>query len=87
MAIRKFPIVGAVPRWMLWTNVLGERTRMHPTTTSTTWVTKSMTARKMFRPAASLTPTTLIAARSATITIPPITSPGEWRSGDQKTPR
>ena len=57
--------------------VLGESTRMQPTTTSTTCVMKSATARNTFSPAASLTPNTLIAASTATITIPPITSPGE----------
>ena len=72
---------------MLWTSVLGESTSTQPTITSTTCVMKSAIARNTLSPVASVTPTTLIAASTATITIPPITSPGEWRSGDQKTPR
>jgi hypothetical protein len=39
----------------------------------------------MFRPADSLTPTTLIAARIAMMIAPATMSPGEWRSSDQKT--
>ena len=55
--------------------------------TSSTCVEKSMTARVMFSPADSFTPTTLIATRTA-ITIAPTTmSQGFVRSGSQKIER
>ena len=48
---------------------------------------KSATDRKMFRPAASSTPTMLSIPSSTTIAMPPMMSPGECLSGSQKTPR
>ena len=45
------------------------------------------TARNTFSLAASFTPTTFTAASNATITMPPMMSPGPWRRAGQKTPR
>ena len=64
---------------------LAPTTSTAPTITSSTWVRKSTTARPMFRPADSLAPMTLIAARIAMMIAPAMMSPGECRSGAQKT--
>ena len=52
-----------------------------------TCVARSISARKMFSRAASLTPTMFTAPRNTTTTMPTITSPGEVFSGSQNTPR
>ncbi len=56
-------------------------------TTSSTWVRKSATAKKMFTPADSWTPTTLSTPSVTTIRMPPMMSAGDSPSGSQKTPR
>ena len=76
MAIRKSLTVGAVPRSICETSVSGESTSRTPTATSRTCVKKSARARKMFSPADSLTPTTLIAARTMTTPTPKMMSAG-----------
>jgi hypothetical protein len=87
IARKKSPQVGTVPRLTLSTSVLGLKMRTKPRTTSRSCVAKSTTARKMFRPAASRTPTTF-SATSREITIaPPMTSHGFSRSGPQKIER
>ena len=79
IAIRKSCHVGATPRFTLSTSVCGESTSTVPITTSSTWVMKSVSASTTFRPAASLTPTTLIAHSTAITPMPKTMSPGEVR--------
>jgi hypothetical protein len=50
-------------------------------------VPKSITARKMFNPAASLIPTTFNATRTTMTIAPPTMSHGFSRSGSQKIDR
>ena len=82
----KFFHVGANPRWTLLIRVCGENTRIPPTTTSSSWVEKSVNARMMLSRAASLTPTTLIADSTTITPIPKMTSPGEVFSAGQNSP-
>ncbi len=56
-------------------------------TTSPTWVRKSATAKPMFTPADSFTPTTFTAPSTTTTTMPPKMSAGDSPSGSQNTPR
>ena len=56
IARKKFFQVGATPRCTLLISVSGERIRKNPTSTSSSWVRKSVTARKMLTPADSCTP-------------------------------
>ena len=85
--MRKSPTVGVVPKSTFSTRISGEKTSTIPTTTSTTWVRKSATARNTFRPADSLTPTTFSATRITTTAMPPKMSAGDSPSGSQNTPR
>ena len=68
---------GTTPSCTLWISVCGDSTSTQPRITSISWVLKSVKASTTLSPAASLTPTTLI-AHSTTITpIPKMMSPGE----------
>ena len=67
-------------------SVCGENTSTPPTSTSSSWVPKSVIARPMFSAAASLTPTTLIEHSNATTPIPKMMSPGEVFSTGQNRP-
>ena len=58
--------MGVVPKSTLFTSVSGENTSTMPTTTSSTWVRKSATAKKMFTPADSFAPKMFTATRIAT---------------------
>ena len=70
IARKKLCQVGATPRSTLLTRIDGEKIRTTPRMTSIAWVAKSMTARTMFRRAASLTPTMFTATRSTTTAEP-----------------
>ena len=85
--MRKSPTVGTVPKSTWRTSRSGSSTSTIPTPTRTTCVRKSATAKPMFTPADSLTPTMFTAQRSATTMMPPKMSPGDSPSGSQKTPR
>ncbi len=76
----KLSHVGVVPRWTFDWSVSGEKTTKRPITTSSAWVARSASARKMLRPAASFTPTMLSPARSTTTRAPPMMSTGCVRS-------
>ena len=78
--------VGAMPRWTLSSSTSGEKTSVMPTTTSSSWVARSVMASTMFSPAASRTPITLIADKSATTPMPNRTSPGACSSDEEKRP-
>jgi hypothetical protein len=71
----------------LSTSVCGLKMSAKPRRTSRTWVAKSTTARKMFKLAASRTPTMLIPTRTAMTTAPPMMSQGFSRNGSQNTER
>ncbi len=86
MASTKFFHVGATPSETLLTSVSGEKTRNSPISTSSNWVTKSMTASRMFTPADSLTPTMFTATRDRITKAPKMMSPGADRSGSQNRP-
>ncbi len=70
MAIARLPQVGATPQWMLSTRISGLKTSANPSSTSSTWVAKSTTAKLIESFAASCTPTVL-SATSTTMTIAP----------------
>ncbi len=80
-------MVGAVPKSTFSISMSGENTSTMPTTTSTTWVKKSATAKNTFTPVDSLTPRMFTTARTITTTIPPTMSPGDSPSGSQNTAR
>jgi hypothetical protein len=65
----------------------GSNTSAKPTITSNSCVPKSITARKMFRPAASLIPTMFSATRKTITIVPPTMSHGFVFSGSQKIER
>ena len=73
----KFFHVGTVPRWTLLTSVSGDSTSTQPRITSASWVEKSVNASTTLTPAASLTPTMLIAQRITITAMPTMMSPGE----------
>ena len=81
------PHVGATPQWTFAVRTCGSKTIANPMITSTSWVAKSTTARKTFRPAASLIPTMLIATRIRITAAPPMMSHGFVFSGSQKIDR
>ena len=85
--MRKSLTVGCVPKSTLSTSVSGDSTSTAPTITSTTWVRKSVMARKTFSLADSWTPKTFSATSTATTPIPATMSAGDSPSGSQKTPR
>ena len=68
--------VGAVPRWMFVCRTCGLNTVTRPIITSSACVPRSVSARKMLSPAASFTPTMLIATSNPTTTAPPTMSHG-----------
>jgi hypothetical protein len=67
--------------------MLGLKMRTKPMITSRSWVAKSITARKMFSPAASLMPTMFRRTRSTITVAPPTMSHGLSLSGSQKIER
>ena len=86
IATRKFDHVGAMPSLTLSTSVSGDRIRKIPTSTSSSWVMKSMIASATFTPADSWTPRTLMTLRTTITPMPKKMSPGEWRSAGQNRP-
>ncbi len=87
MARKKALQVGATPKFTLLTRIVGEKIRKKPSSTSSAWVAKSITARTMLSLAASLTPTMLTPTSSTTISAPTITSQGFCFRGVQKIDR
>ena len=79
--------VGVTPQCTLSTRIVGLKMSAKPMTTSRSCVPKSMRARKTFRPAASLIPTTFRATSRMITSEPPMTSQGFSRSGPQKIER
>ena len=63
-----------------------ENTSTPPITTSSSWVAKSVTARRMFSVAASVTPMTLIPHSAITTPIPKMMSPGACLSAGKNSP-
>ncbi len=84
--MRKSFHVGATPKLTLSASTSGLRTSTAPTITSRAWVARSVTARTMFSPEASFTPTTLISESTTITPIPKKMSAGELRSGSQNSP-
>ena len=76
-----------MPRSTLFTRMLGEKISAKPSSTSSAWVAKSITASSTLSLAASLTPTMLMATSSAITAAPTTTSHGFCFSGDQKIDR
>ena len=62
---------------MFSTSTSGLKTSTTPTSTSVSWLRKSMTASTMFTLTASLTPRTFTSASSAISATPKTTSPGD----------
>ena len=87
IATARFAHVGAVPQWTLSTSTSGLKTSAKPSTTSSTCVPKSITARPIESLAASVTPTTLSETSTTITTAPPTMSHGFDRSGSQKIER
>ena len=79
--------VGATPRWTLSISVWTFSTRKMPSSSRRSCVAKSITASTRFSRFDSRTPTMFTVESSATITMPPMMSPGLSRSGSQNTPR
>jgi hypothetical protein len=79
--------VGATPRWTFVRSTCGEKTRMKPSSTSSSCVAKSVTARTTFSLADSWTPMMFTTTNAAMTTTPPTMSHGFWRRGGQKTDR
>ena len=84
---RRLLQVGATPQWTFAVSVDALKTSTKPSSTSSSCVAKSMTARKMLRRADSWMPTTFRATRSTITTAPPTMSHGFSRSGSQNTER
>ncbi len=84
---KKLLQVGATPKWMFEVRMCGEKTRTKPSSTSSSCVAKSVTARTTLTLADSCTPTMFRITSAAITTIPPTTSHGFSRSGGQKTER
>jgi hypothetical protein len=88
MARKKSDHVGATPKCRFaWKTMCGSKISAKPTSTSRSCVLKSITARKMFKLAASLMPTMFTATRTAMTIAPPMMSHGFVFSGSQKIER
>src|SRR3989449_11564351 len=88
MARKNCPHVGATPQWTFAEKTTcGWKINANPTTTRSSCVPKSRTARRMVRRAASLIPTMFSSTRKTTTTVPPTMAHGFSRSGLQKIER
>ena len=67
-------------------SVWGENTSTNPTSTSSTWVRKSVTASSTLSVVDSSTPRMLMTASTTITNAPAMMSPGEGRSGAQNSP-
>ena len=79
--------VGATPQWTFADSVDALKTSTKPSSTSSSCVAKSMTARMMLSRADSWMPTMFSATSSTITTAPPTMSHGFSRSGSQNTER
>ena len=88
IASRKCRHVGATPQWRFAEKTMwGWKISAKPISTSSSCVAKSITARKMFRRAASRIPTMFSSTSTVTTAMPPTMSHGFSRSGLQKIER